>query len=155
MAKLTIKQYKDINAKCKNGFGLDYEWFCTWGEKQLRKDIVIDDFTVVSVIISFRKTCAGERWSQQIVGVQPEIEINILTRRDAGNSLYHRHDFSKEQVGEQLSRRNMKALFDIEKGLTDAEIFRKVREKLETQPRTYKCMFGEECIQKIVDYKVA
>ncbi len=39
MAKLTREQYNKWNAQAKNGFHLDLEYFLTWNEKTLIKDI--------------------------------------------------------------------------------------------------------------------
>ena len=95
MAKLTVKQHKDINNKCKNGFVLDLNWFGIWGEKQLRKNITIDDYTVIDAYIKFGKIYAG-RWSDKVVAVQPEIEIRIMTRNDPENPMYTVHNLVEE-----------------------------------------------------------
>lgn len=154
MAKLTVKQYKDINSKCKNGFVLDLNWFGIWGEKQLRKNIVIDDFTVIDAVVRFGKIYAG-RWSDKVAAVQPEIEIKIMTRNDSENSMYHVHDLIEEIRGEQVARRSMKLLFDIEKDFSDDVILAKVREKLEMQPGTYTSIFGADRVETIRNFIAA
>ena len=56
MAKITKKQYLDINAKCDNNFILDLQHFCVWGEKQLGKTIKITDTIYINAtIFSWRK----------------------------------------------------------------------------------------------------
>lgn len=153
MAKLTVKQYKDINSKCKNGFVLDLNWFGIWGEKQLRKNIVIDDYTVIDIVVKFGKIYAG-RWSDRVEAVQPEYRIDIMTRREA-EGLYHSQTLIEDVAGEQVPRRNMKLLFEVEKDLTEKLILAKVREKLETQPETYAARYGAERIEKINNYVAA
>ena len=153
MTKLTVKQYKDINSKCKNGFVLDLSWFGVWKEKQLRKNIVIDDYTVIDIVVKFGKYFNG-RWSDQVIAVQPEYRIDIMTRTNT-DGMYRVHNLIEELAGEKVTRRNMNLLYEVEKNLTSDFILEKVREKLEKQPETYAAIFGAERIEKINNHVAA
>lgn len=152
MAKLTVKQYKDINSKCKNGFILDLNWFGIWGEKQLRKNIVIDDYTVIDIVVKFGKIYAG-RWSDKVEAVQPEYRIDIMTRTNT-DGMYRVHSLIEELAGEKVTRRNMKLLYEVEKDLTSDFILERVREKLE---KSYKPedIYGADRVEAIRNYIAA
>ena len=78
-----------------------------------------------------------------------------MTRNDPENSMYHVHDLIEEIRGEQVARRSMKLLFDIEKDFSDDVILAKVREKLETQPGTYTSIFGADRVETIRNFIAA
>ena len=47
MAKLTREQLTKWNAKAHNGFRLDIEYFLTWNEKTLIKDILLPEGDII------------------------------------------------------------------------------------------------------------
>ena len=114
MAKITRDQVNKINKECKNGFGLDLERLVIWGEKQLAKEIRLENGNILRVILYFKDII--ERYEKK--GVQPVYSFSMLEKTSV-ESMYRVHTLKSDYVGELIPRRNMKQLQE----LTALDIF--------------------------------
>lgn len=114
MAKITRDQVNKINKECKNGFGLDLERLVVWGEKQLVKEIKLDNGNILRAILYFKDIFA--HYEKQ--GVQPIYSFSMLEKTSV-ESMYRVHTLKSDYVGELIPRRSMKQLQE----LTALDIF--------------------------------
>lgn len=114
MAKVTRDQVNKINKECKNGFGLDIERLVIWGEKQLVKEIKLDNGNILRVILYFKDIFAHCKKQ----GVQPVYSFLMLEKTSV-ESMYRVHTLKSDYVGELIPRRSMKQLQE----LTALDIF--------------------------------
>lgn len=82
MAKITREQFNKWNGQAKNGFRLDLEFYCNWGEKQLHKTIKHEDGTVTEFVISYnpeyitKTNSYGCKWNESTGRQIPTLQIN-------------------------------------------------------------------------------
>lgn len=114
MAKVTRDQVNKINKECKNGFGLDLERLMIWGEKQLTKEIKLDNGNILRAILYFKDIFA--HYEKQ--GVQPVYNFSMLEKTSV-ESMYRVRTIKSDYVGELIPRRSMKQLQE----LTALDIF--------------------------------
>ena len=110
MAKVTRDQVNKINKECKNGFGLDI----VCGEKQLVKEIKLDNGNILKAILYFKDIFA--HYKKQ--GVQPVYSFLMLEKTSV-ESMYRVRTLKSDYVGELIPRRSMKQLQE----LTALDIF--------------------------------
>jgi len=63
MATCTMKQVESWNAKCCNGFHFDIQHFCIWGEKQIKKHIILEDGRVLTATLGYRRVKSANGYS--------------------------------------------------------------------------------------------
>lgn len=116
MAKLTREQFNKINAACKNGFMLDLRYFMIWSEKQLIKNIEIDDLNCYEVVIGFHEVSENFRK----VGEKPFIRFSRCSRRSVNDVMWTVSHLKTIDVDDQVvARKNMKLLYALTEEYTD------------------------------------
>lgn len=116
MAKLTREQFNKINAACKNGFILDLHYFAIWSEKQLIKNIVIDDLNHYEVVIGFHEVSENYRK----VGEKPFIRFSRCSRRNTDCNMWQIVHLKTIEIDDQVvARKNMKLLYALTEEYTD------------------------------------
>ncbi len=116
MAKLTREQFNKINVSCKNGFMLDLYYFAIWSEKQLIKNIMIDDLNCYEVVIGFHEVSENFRK----VGEKPFIRFSRCSRRSADSTMWTVSHLKTIEVDDQVvTRKNMKLLYALTEEYTD------------------------------------
>lgn len=116
MAKLTREQFNKINAACKNGFMLDLRYFAIWSEKQLIKNIEIDDLNCYEVVIGFHEVSENFRK----VGEKPFIRFSRCNRRSVNDVMWTVSHLKTIDVDDQVvARKNMKLLYALTEEYTD------------------------------------
>jgi len=123
MAKLTLKQYVDINKKCKNGFILDVECFGIWHEKQIAKDIELENGDLIRCVICYNDVY--ERYNK--IGVKMCVEISKLYK--TSSDLYSIHKLQKIEVGEMESRRNFNKIIKESENYSNEKVLEIAGEK--------------------------
>lgn len=115
MAKLTREQFNKINVACKNGFMLDLHYFAIWSEKQLIKNIMIDDLNCYEVVIGFHEVSENFRK----VGEKPFIRFSRCSRRNAESTMWTVSHLKTIEVDQVVARKNMKLLYALTEEYTD------------------------------------
>lgn len=132
MAKITKKQYLDINAKCDNNFILDLQHFCVWGEKQLGKTIKITDTIYINATIFFREKIEHFRSIGHVACVRFDKLIDLHPDSDDEYKMYRSIELKTiELTTDPVARRNMNILYEFTKKYSDDVILEELKEKIE------------------------
>lgn len=89
MAKITREQYNKWNAQAKNGFMLDLEYYCNWGEKTLVKNIKQPDNTIIQFKLYYipeYKTKTNNHGCKWNVATGNNIPVMRIDRLIPGNT---------------------------------------------------------------------
>ena len=106
MAKLTREQYNKWNAQAKNGFKFDIEYYLTWGEKILIKEIPQEDNSIIQFRLWYypeyetKINNYGCKWNTKTGRQIPMLKIEKLIPSTTGG-VYIVHTIKdNKQVGE-------------------------------------------------------
>ena len=132
MAKLTRKQYMDINSKCKNGFSLDLHFFAIWGEKQLAKSIQITDTVYINVILFFKAKTENYKTVGYVAAVKFDKLKEINPDQKSEYKLYHSVDIKTEELTTELvKRRNMNILYELTSKYSNEDVLSEIADEIE------------------------
>lgn len=129
MAKLTREQYKKWNAQAKNGFQFDLQYFLTWNEKTLIKNIPQEDGSIIQFKLWYMpeyETVTNEHgctWNQRTGRQIPMMKIEkLVPGKTEGIYIVHTLRDNK-QMGEAEKTLKFATLCKIsEKVNTDEEL---------------------------------
>lgn len=113
MAKLTREQIETINSKCKNGWGLDIQYFLFHNEKILKKIIELDTEHYLEFKLDYNS-------KNQIT-----LRISKFYHK-AGDNFASSSGLGKSRILEEApaSRKSINKLIEFTKTLTDDELMK-------------------------------
>lgn len=116
MAKLTREQLNKWNAQAKGGFVFDYRYYLIWGEKELIKQIDLDDTRVLQVKICYypeyetRANDYGCKWNVRTGREVPNVHYQVYHREDNSGFLKGYGMGTYEPIGEPQDKKKYNVL---------------------------------------------
>ena len=116
MASITRDQIKKINSGCANGFELDIQHAILWGEKQLEKDIFVNDNTKITFTLYYARDYKNNSYTPALKAdkwIKSNISENVWSSYSTGKKIDIKPD------PESVKRRNINILQKLTNNLND------------------------------------
>lgn len=132
MAKITREQYMKWNEQAKKGFRFDLEYFLTWGEKTLIKDIKQNDGTIIRFNIYYMPEYEtiindyGCKWNKRTGKQIPSLRVDKLLPCSTKGMFQVITVKECEKVGDPQKNKNYSVLCKISERIKTEELLKEI-----------------------------